>query len=124
MYDDGDSADVGQEQQHEEEEQEVEQIQDDRILIEEEEIVDIEGLPKIEKGEVDRMLAVAMQGLEEAEEEGEEGGIAGGDEGHTDGDEKRIKITTEMIEMYRAGKGRLADEAGMLSHLSVTRRLC
>jgi len=114
MYDDGDSADMDGDHQHEEEEQEVEEIQDDRILIEEDEIVEVEGLPKMEKGEVDQMLAVVMQGLEEAEEDDEEDGGAADDEGHVDGDGKGIKITTEMIEMYRARKGGLASEAGML----------
>jgi len=116
MYDDGESADMSQEQQHEGEEPEAAAIQDDRILIEEDEMIQVEGLPRMGKGEVDQMLAMAMQGLEEAEEEGEEDGDAGGDEGQVDGDGKRIKITTEMIEMYRAGKGRLADETGMLLH--------
>jgi len=116
MYDDGNSMDMDREQQHaaEEEEQEVEEIQDDRILIEEDEIVEVEGLPKMVKGEVDQMLAVVMQGLEEAEEEDEEDGGAVDGEGRVDGDGKGVKITTEMIEMYRARKGGLAGEAGML----------
>lgn len=77
MYDDGDSVDMDREVKHEEEEKEIEEIQDDRILIEEDEMVEVEGLPKMEKGEVDQMLAVVMQGLEEAEEEDEEDGDAG-----------------------------------------------
>lgn len=117
MYDDGEAADIGQEQHHEEAEQQFEDITDDRILIDDEEAEEVEGLPKMEVGEVDQMLAMVMQGLDEAEEEDDEERNDGGGEGHVDGNGKRIKITTEMIEMYRTGKGRLVDETGMTAQI-------
>jgi len=115
MYDDGEAADIGQEQHHEgeEEEQQLEDITDERILIDDDEAEEVEGLPTMEAGEVDQMLAMVMQGLDEAEEEDDEERNDGGGERHVDGNGKRVKITTEMIEMYRTGKGRLVDETGM-----------
>lgn len=107
MYDEsGAQEGVAPEAAVEEAQEEAQEEEDEGILVEEDQ--QAPDPMHMAKQEMEQLLALAMQGLAEDEEaEGEGNGQGGGDAGRGG-----FRITSEMIEGYRAGRGRMMDEAG------------
>jgi hypothetical protein len=108
MYDDGDlEGAIGIHRSREDVEPELEVEEEEDILVPESEEMEGEGQSRMAKGEMLALMEGVRQGLKEDEEAEEEEEEMDGEEG------PRVKITTEMIERYRAGRGRIMDEPGM-----------